>query len=739
MSRSKSLLLVAVASATVFFSSACIMILELVAGRLIARHLGSSLYTWTSIIGVVLAGIAIGNYLGGRIADRFKARKALAVLFALCSVACVAVVILNNLVGQWILLWHFSWPVRIFTHVSLVFLGPSTLLGTISPVVAKMALDQGLPTGRTVGDIYAWGAAGSIAGTFLAGFYLIATFGTIAIIWTISASMLVMAILYWARFWALYVWAVILTVLVTMGMAPVNWAEGAGAGLALREKPDPHLIYEDESQYCYIAVKSLSDTPDKRAFMQDKLMHSSIEMDNILDLKYSYEQIYAAVTHLLSRGKGQLSVLVIGGGGYVYPRYVEKVWAGSRVDVVEIDPGVTEAAMQAFGLERDTSINTFTMDARNYVNQLLEQESAGGRKTRYDFIYEDALNDYSVPYQLTTKEFNDKIAQMLRDDGAYMIELIDIYDSGLFMGALINTLEQTFAHVYVVAEKEPRRVRNTFVVIAAKREISFENLREQKPVQGLELWILDSSEIEELKQKPNGMVLTDDYAPVENLLVPVVLKSAKALLAEEYLARAQKLRRQRRWEESISKYRDMMSADPDVSIEAYNEMGIILVQQDKLERAIKAFKGALEYNDAAKEKQSVSDIYYNIGVALRRLDKNDEAAEYMDLAIRGYREDLVKRPASVKTIARLGNALAEVGNFSEATEYFQKAVNVDPTSIENHSTLAQALVMQGRHDEAIEALKKAVGFMSYIGQKEAAAKLQNYLELVEFKRSKQQK
>ena len=103
--------------------------------------------------------------------------------------------------------------------------------------------------------------------------------------------------------------------------------------------------------------------------MQDKLMHSDIVMGSILELKYSYERIHAAATHLLSEGRDKLSVLVIGGGGYVFPRYVEQVWPGSRIDVVEIDPGVTEAAIQAFGLQRDAPINTFTMDARAYVDQ----------------------------------------------------------------------------------------------------------------------------------------------------------------------------------------------------------------------------------------------------------------------------------------------------------------------------------------------------------------------------------
>ena len=187
---------------TVFVSSFCIMVIELVAGRMLARYLGSSLYTWTAVIGVVLAGITIGNYTGGRLADRFKPKKTLATLFAVSAVSCVVTIALNNLAGGWIWLWQFSWPTRTFLHVSFVFLLPSTLLGTISPVVAKMALERGLPTGRTVGDIYAWGAAGSIAGTFAAGYYLIAVMGTISIVWLMGGVMMLIALLYAAPLFA---------------------------------------------------------------------------------------------------------------------------------------------------------------------------------------------------------------------------------------------------------------------------------------------------------------------------------------------------------------------------------------------------------------------------------------------------------------------------------------------------------------------------------------------------------
>jgi spermidine synthase len=511
MDNRKSFSSILIPSATVFISSACIMILELVASRLIARHLGSSLYTWTAVIGIVLAGITIGNYLGGRIADKFKARKALSTIFILSSAACVAVVILNNLVGEWLWLWKLSWPVRIFSHVALVFLAPSLLLGTISPIVAKMALDRGLSTGRTVGDIYAWGAAGSILGTFAAGFYLIPAIGTIAIIWSVGGVLLVMGILYWVRLWPAYLWLIVFLCAFFMGMSPAEPMQKTSSAIGLKEKYDPQLLYHDETAYCYVAVRQISDVPDRREFIQDKLRHSDIIMGDINNLQYSYEQIHAAITHRLSKDKDKLSVLVIGGGGYVFPRYIENVWPGSHVDVAEIDTGVTKAAMEAFGLPKNTSINTYSMDARNFVDELLRKKTVGEKIPQYDFIYEDALNGYSIPFQLTTKEFNDKLAELLGDKGVYMVELIDIFKTGLFLGAFVDTVQKTFPYVYVMTEAEvPKDVRNTFVVVAAKRQLNLENLETEYKKKNMNLWLLTDSDIKQLKQRAGVITLTDN-------------------------------------------------------------------------------------------------------------------------------------------------------------------------------------------------------------------------------------
>ena len=154
------------ANALVFASSTCIMVLELVAARLIAANLGASLYTWTSVIGVILAGISIGNYLGGKLADRHDPRRALPMLFLLASVLSFTVLWLSQYAEWWDRPEIFSWPGWVLFNVTVIFLLPATTLGAITPVVAKMALDQGASTGSTVGNIYAWGRRARLSAHF---------------------------------------------------------------------------------------------------------------------------------------------------------------------------------------------------------------------------------------------------------------------------------------------------------------------------------------------------------------------------------------------------------------------------------------------------------------------------------------------------------------------------------------------------------------------------------------------
>jgi len=717
---------------TIFISSFCIMVLELVAARLIARCLGSSLYTWTAVIGIVLAGISLGNYLGGRIADRFRATKALALLFVISSLSCVLVIILNNIAGQWIWLWHLSWPARVFTHVFLVFMLPSTLLGTISPVVAKMALDRGLPSGRTLGAIYAWGAIGSIAGTFAAGYYLIDAMGTTMIVWLVGGILLLMGILYCARLWFFCIWAVVFLFAMSMALLPARWCRDVGAALALREPHDPSLIYSDETPYCYVSVKHTSKDPDKRVFMQDKLTHSKIVMDDINDLQYFYTKIYAAVTAGLTAGREKLSILVIGGGGYVYPRYVEKAWPGSLIEVVEIDRGVTEAAIRAFGLERNTTIKTITMDARNYIDQLMQQRRQTDQKKLYDFIYGDAVNDYAVPFQLLTKEFNDRISNILADDGLYMLTVIDVYEFGRYLGAVVNTLKQTFAEVYVMTEaRMPDWARNTFVVVAAKRRLDVSDII-AKQRQEVNLWCLSASGMDYLKDKARGIILTDDYAPVENLLAPVVRRSAEEFLAHRYMIEAQKFVQRGRPKEGIAFYEKAAHVKPRLTTIAYSQIGSLLTQQADFAGAVNAYKKALEYIEQTEDGPSIAGIYFDLGIALENLNRDKEAQEHFRSAVQLFRELVQKRPRSAGLQFWLGKALVKLADFDAAYEAFKKAVELNPDDLSGYLELAKVLEFQHRYDEGIALLKKTIDYMQSRNRSDDVTHLRIYLEFFEF-------
>ncbi len=527
-----------------------------------------------------------------------------------------------------------------------------------------------------------------------------------------------------------------------MGMAPVKWAKNVGETLALREKADASLIYEDESQYCYIAVKRLSDKPDKRQFVQDKLKHSEMIMGDVNDLQYFYTVIFAGITRQLSQNKEKLSVMHIGGGGYVFPRYIEKNWPGSRNDVAEIDPRVTEAAIQAFGLDRNTTINTITMDARNYVDELLEKQCKGEDIPRYDFIYGDAFSDYSVPFQLVTKEFNDKIAKILKDDGVYMVNLIDAYDSGQFLGAVVNTFKETFDYVYVITEFTTSSLpRDTFVVAAAKFPFDPQTIFSSYD-KNLKLWYLNDSELEYLKKKSRAVVLTDDYAPAENMLAPIVRRSANAKLYDIYLHQAEEFRNKRQWAQAITKYEKAAEVSPwtSRSIKAYSEIGLIEITRGNPEKAAQAFQKAIDYHIRTGAKDTaIAFVYFNLAVLLQRTNKPEQAREQFAEAARWFRVELDERPNDAALWACLGDALVSMGDFKAASDAFEKALTLEPENLAYYNNLPGALELQGRYDEAIEVSRRQIQLMKRLGKEQAIAKIQKYIELLEYERSKQKK
>jgi spermidine synthase len=647
-----------VPQATVFVSSFCIMVLELVAGRIVSRHLGSSLYTWTSVIGVVLAGIALGNWLGGRLADRRPARPTLSLLFLVAAGTCVLVLVANHLVGRWTLLWSFPWPLRVGSHVAIVFLVPSVILGMISPVAAKMALDQGRETGRTIGGVYAWGVVGSIAGTFATGFWLIAAFGTATVVWAVAGVLAVMGVVFAAGSRTSWFGAGLVALATILGAGPWAWAASLGTSLALREEPAEDLLFSRESQYSHVRVHQVSKDPDVRNMHLDKLLHSTIVMERPGDLQYPYERVYAAVTRQLVAGRDSLNTLTIGGGGYVFPRWLEQHWPRSRTEVVEIDPVVTEAAIAAFGLPADHDLVVAHEDGRAYLGERVRRAK---RESPFDLVYLDVFDDYSVPYQLTTVECLREVDASLAPDGAFLMNLIDIYSEGGFLGAMLVTMEDVFPRVAVFTEgssvaREPD-ARRTFILVGWKGEDDLAGI-ERAYGPSIPLYRLSAADLADLRAR-KGRVLTDDWAPVENLLAPVVMRSSREISAGLYVARAR---------------------------EAF--------QHDDLERALRNAEKAIGLSPDNVRAREIA--------AYLSMQRGDTAK-----AIEHFRAILAVRPQEIRARIDLATALARSGRPAEGRAQLEEAVRLDPANPVAWSNLGHLRRATGDAAGAEEAARRA--------------------------------
>jgi spermidine synthase len=499
----------------VFLASACVLVLEIAAARLLAPYLGVSLYTWTSIIGVVLAGIALGNYLGGLVADAAGSRRTLGLLLAASGMASLA--ILPFTTTDLVALAPRGLPVvaRIVLLTGMLFFVPSVLLGMVSPVVVRRTLVDVGHAGRVVGRIYAWSTLGSIAGTFLTGFALIPWLGTKPVIFGVGLVLIALAGVTGEFFrrpgWPRYVDAVVAVLLVvTLGQIHLRGALDA-------------WCHRETSYYCIrVTTEREEDGHEYRVLSLDRLIHSYNSIEDPTRLHYPYLRTYAALTAYAAQRSPHLRALFVGGGGYTLPRYMEATYPGATLEVVEIDPGVTMTAVEMLGLGADTRVVTHNRDAREVV------EAKQGTEP-YDLVFGDAFNDYQVPYHLTTREFARKVRELLKPDGLYLALVIDRMRGGRFMASVVRTLRDVFPHVYVMSDVGGTLVprARTYVVAASQTALDLERLRgipERGPDGDAPVGLMPEGALEDWLRGANPVVLTDDYAPADNLMAPIFVE-----------------------------------------------------------------------------------------------------------------------------------------------------------------------------------------------------------------------
>ncbi len=703
---------------TVFVSNAAFMTLELAASRVLAREFGASLYTWTTIIGVVLAGVTLGNYLGGRIADWKATRGTVAALFLLSCGFTLASPGLSRLAGDYLREWYFmqalTWPMQITVYTALVFFPPCLCMGGISPVVVRRTLDEGIAPGRAVGGIYAWGALGGILATFLAGYALIDWLGSTALIIAVALLLAIPVWVYaarrlWAAGWVLVCTAALMLCLVYHPKAA-------------------QVVYEDESQYSYIAVTVDPQYPQLREMILDKLTHSMVNLDDPKALQYEYEWVYEAVIDKFFPGAQPLDALVIGGGGYAFPHYLETARPGGYTEVAEIDPAVTEAAHAAFGLPRDTKMAIYNMDARNRVSDVLRETSP----KRFDCIFGDSINDYTVPYHLTTVEFTRQVRTLLKENGIYLLNMIDMQASGAFLSAVAATCQEVFPYVYVFNTGRPAFIRDTFIVVCANRPLNLADIPERVKTKHAYVGeLLAVSTVGNLIARHGRLLLTDDYAPVENLLAPVVrsrqvdrgelhLNRAKRSFADGDLEKAQRecdralaihaswpdvfeligdIRQQQgKRGEALEWYRKALPAHLKPG-PAHFKLGKLLLDENRLAEAVPELRAGVDKDPALfKELVHIATDAMNSG--------------NIDLGLLAWEQVAQIQPGSATNCYNLGRALAGKQRYQEAITQWNKALSLNPRHENSLHNLALAYAIAGEYDAAWNTVKKmrALGY-----------------------------
>ncbi|MBV8087384.1 MAG: fused MFS/spermidine synthase, partial [Chloroflexi bacterium] len=387
----------------VFIASGCTLILEIVAGRIVAPVVGVSLYTWTTVIGVVLAGITLGNYTGGVLADRWPMRRLLGLILGLGGVSSLAVLPLTKVMTDYQYPEGTSLVTKIVLMTAVIFFPPAFIISMTTPVVIKLSLKDLGQTGGVVGRLYAVSTCGSILSTFLTGFVLIASFGTHEIVLGVGVLLILLALAFGGLLSPPSAQAAVSTALVVVLAAGVYLQ-------SVRMDAIAGTCSVETNYYCIRVIPTELDGRQLEQLILDHLIHSFNDLDDPTYLHYGYEKVYGEYMDAVAQKKPNFSVAELGGGGYTYSRFIEKLYPQASDLVFEIDPGVTKVAYEYMGLPANATVKTMNMDARIGVESLPADQ-------KFDLVLGDAFNDLSVPYHLTTQEFDRQVAAHLTPNG----------------------------------------------------------------------------------------------------------------------------------------------------------------------------------------------------------------------------------------------------------------------------------------------------------------------------------
>jgi tetratricopeptide (TPR) repeat protein len=452
--------------------------------------------------------------------------------------------------------------------------------------------------------------------------------------------------------------------------------------------------YLRESNYYSIRVEDTVKEGQKlKSLYLDALVHGDICLEDPTFVG-DYDKIFADIATYVAQRNPSLRVLVIGGGGYTLPRYLEVIYPQSTLEVIEIDPEVTQVAFEYLGLSPDTRIVTYNEDARMTVPKLPEGQ--------YDFVIGDAFNDLSVPFHLTTREFNEQLRALMTDDGIYATHVIDKLHSGRFLRAYVNTLQQTFPYVYVIHDKSEWQIENDtrtlYVVAGSLQPLSYADLSDANTQAGRGSpisSIMPEDIFTSWFNTQENILLTDDYAPVDNLLAPLHLTKIRGLTgAQEHSNAGVELARQGKLEEAIAEYSEAIRLEPHLVL-VYTNRGIAYAKLGQFQRAIQ------DYDEAIRLDPQYAHAYYSRGAAYAELSQFQRAIQDYDEAIR-------LDPQYAQAYNYRGIAHVWLGQFQRAIQDYDEAIRLEPQYAQAYAVRSLAHTMLNMEAEAQQDFDSAV-------------------------------
>lgn len=467
-------------------NGAIIMVLEIVGARIVAPHFGNSVYVWTAVIGVILGAMSAGYWYGGRVADKRASDRGLAVILSVGALVLLVCMLAKDLSLELATMVGRDIRAQALVAAVLLFAPANFLMGMVSPYVAKLRVADVATVGSTVGRLYAAGTLGSIAGTFVAGYWLISWLGNRTLGLWLVVALVAISLLANHRWW----WPMRVAMIVAVG-ALAWWPSTGAAAVGMQVR------YDGDSAYARWRVADVdwAGRPARLLLSDGQTAQSGVYLDAPDEPLFGYVQSLMRVAGVVYPKR----VLVVGGGTYTLPKLLAEKYEDAQIDVVEIDPKLDEIAQQYFGYIAEKRVRIIHEDGRTFLNRNREQ---------YDLVLMDAFSAMVPPFQLTTREAVQEVERALAPKGLAAVNLIAAPkgERARFGAAELATYGERFSEVALgpVNPGVPTELEQNLILVAGQ---SIEAVRAAAQAVGAE----------PARRPLTGLVLTDDFAPVEQM------------------------------------------------------------------------------------------------------------------------------------------------------------------------------------------------------------------------------